>query len=201
MMTQQTYKFMDLYDNEGNQLTIEQEEYFKNTIVKDINTDLVVVYHSSKAKFNEFDINCVNLNDNKLPAFWFTNNKDRRYSFGENSIQAYINLINPINTAKITLTLEQINSLADSSMSKEQLSELIKEKRLDSDYDLIYYFAPKENNLLYNNYVQKIIDITNYDGYVYNDWVHKEITYAVFKSNQIKLITNKLPTFSNNINE
>lgn len=60
-------------DNQGRQLTKEQQEYFKDSKVRDENGNLLTVYHGSKNKFNEFtfDIN------------WFSSSKEYSNNYGK----------------------------------------------------------------------------------------------------------------------
>ncbi|MDD6882054.1 MAG: hypothetical protein PUE18_10840, partial [Firmicutes bacterium] len=62
-----------LSDSEGRQLTKEQQEYFKDSKVRDENGNLLTVYHGSKNKFNEFtsDIN------------WFSSSKEYSNNYGK----------------------------------------------------------------------------------------------------------------------
>ena len=114
-------------------------------------------------------------------------------------MSVYVNIINPINRLHIHLTLEQINKIIGGRLTQEQLDNIITNNKLTSDYDLIYYFSPKNNIEIYKKYIDKVIKVTKYDGYIFPDKIHNEITYAIFKPNQIKSITNKIPTQSNNI--
>ena len=43
-------------DSEGNKLTKEQQEFFKDSKVRDENGNLLVVYHGTDADFTAFDI-------------------------------------------------------------------------------------------------------------------------------------------------
>lgn len=62
-----------LTDNQGRQLTKEQQEYFKDSKVRDENGNLLTVYHGSENKFNEFtsDIN------------WFSSSKEYSDNYGK----------------------------------------------------------------------------------------------------------------------
>lgn len=60
-------------DNQGQQLTKEQQEYFKDSKVRDENGNLLTVYHGSKNKFNVFtsEIN------------WFSSSKEYSNNYGK----------------------------------------------------------------------------------------------------------------------
>jgi hypothetical protein len=159
-------------DNEGNILTTEQVEYFKNSKVRDKDNNLLICYHGSEENhidvFKELDsygINAIYFSDSKELGNKFTYNTGKNY-------QCYLNIINPI---------------------------------------IIDAAGKAYNNIIYNNEICHISDILQkinhhnndgliiknikeYDGQLCND-------YIIFKSEQSKLITNKHPTSSKNINE
>lgn len=65
------------HDSEGNELTKEQQEYFKNTKVLDENGNLKVVYHGTvSGEFTIFDINKTQAENNVGKGFYFTSDED-----------------------------------------------------------------------------------------------------------------------------
>lgn len=62
-----------LKDSDGNELSPEQQEYFKNSKVVDKDGNLLVVYHGSPSKFTEFSHSFMNTNGNAHgKGFYFT---------------------------------------------------------------------------------------------------------------------------------
>lgn len=184
-------------DSEGNELSKEQQEFFKDSKVRDENGNLKVVYHSSNSKFNTFDITKANLNDGKLQGFWFTDNKSKRYFYGDNSIEAYINITNPVNMDKITLSLDQVNDLLSVrkiTINENTYKSLIKSEDLKNDYDLLLYLAPENSVEAYKDYLERVIYATGYDGYVLKNFAAEQTVYVVFSPEKIKNTSNLTPT-------
>ena len=82
-------------DSDGNQLTKEQQEYFKNSKARNADGNLMVVYHGSKDfGFTEFDTAKA---DDKTSLF-FTNSEDMANSYVNDKsklYKTYLNLENP----------------------------------------------------------------------------------------------------------
>lgn len=82
-------------DSEGNELSPKQQEYFNDSVVRDENGNLLVVYHGTTNDFTVFD---KELSNN---AFFFTDDKLTAMSYyGFNSAQGktmnlYLNITNP----------------------------------------------------------------------------------------------------------
>ena len=200
-------------DNQGRHLSKEQQEYFKDSKVRDENGKLIVVFHGTNKKFNEFN-SSVN---------WFTDSQKYSEYYGreKNKIQKALNLEPKKSkyTYKAYLNIEKPKILGnidgyiqDYNMSKEQFGVDVK------------YFL-KESNIPYNDFknivdtynigkneydqAYRIYDITNskefrdyliskgYDGIIANE--KGNTSYAVFNSNQIKNIDNINPTSSEDI--
>ena len=63
-------------DSAGNELTAEQQEYFKDSKVRDAEGNLLVVYHGSPSKFTVFDHRKLNTHGNAHGrGFYFTETK------------------------------------------------------------------------------------------------------------------------------
>ena len=193
-------------NNLGNDLTPQQEEYFQDSKVRDENGNLMIMYHSSNADFDIFDLSFANLKDGKLQGFWFTNNEKQKFFYGSNSVSCYINITNPVNRTQITLSTEEIKQLAtirglQNKVNDEIVQKFINNGTFSSDYDIIRYFAPKTNNEEYKKYINKIKETTGYDGYMLEDYDTEAVYAIAFNPNQIKLVTNQNPTNSNSISD
>lgn len=92
-----------LTDNQGRELTKEQQEYFKDSKIRDENGNLMQVYHMTGDVFNKIDFS-----KNAQGLFWFTTSKEALLS-GEvsangtkekhkaNIMELYANIKNPAN--------------------------------------------------------------------------------------------------------
>ena len=155
-------------DSEGNPLTPEQVEFFRDSKVRDKQGKLLVVYHGTTEQFDEF-----------FGYSFFTDdyfNADG-YASGEYVYEVYLNLTHPY--------------VFDAKGKKYN--------KLDCEY------GSSTREVISN------VDDKNYDGVIFkniNDsWTDDEdiddisTVFVAFEPNQIKAITNKTPSNSNNINE
>ena len=76
-------------DSEGNTLSKEQQEFFKDSKVRDEDGNLLVCYHGTDAKFNSFS------NIQTEPGYWFTEEKEYAASHGDNILEVYLDIRNP----------------------------------------------------------------------------------------------------------
>lgn len=89
-------------DNQGRELTKEQQEYFKNSQIRNRDGFLLALYHGTNQDFNIFDIKKLGNNmksaGNYGDGFYFTQNKDSAiwYSGGNGNLkEVYLNIKNP----------------------------------------------------------------------------------------------------------
>ena len=171
---------MSVQDNQGRTLTKEQQEYFKDSKVRDENGNLEVMYHGTdNGGFNTFDINQFGKNDNGWlgKGFYLTNDFDYAESYAKELYsdeytqngevkETYINLKNPYiltdekYSRNPTLLQEELGA-----KNSTEVTEILKTKGYDGV--LLEYEDYKGNNF-------------------------KEV--MVFNSNQIKNIDNTNPT-------
>lgn len=177
-------------DNQGRELTKEQQEYFKDSKVRDENGKLLTVYHGTRADFNVFDKNRAGDNyengwSQSGKGFYFTDNKAEAQEFGDYSLgdadtqikEVYLNITNPFDTS-----LENTQVLND----------------IGKDYGVDPQFLQRGDYLLRwfrNNDIDasEVLQKYGYDGIV--DYGH----YVAFDSNQIKNADNTKPTASKDI--
>lgn len=165
---------MNSVDSNGNKLSKQQIEYFKNSKVVDANNNLKVMYHGSyEPKFDIFDKKYLGTSTNAKSAklgFFFTDDRGlasqyaRRSATG-NLFEVYLNITKPI--------IKDFNG--ESVNADKELVNLI-------------------NSALYNNN-DGVIALNLKDGFTVNN------QYIVFEPNQIKSIDNRKPTNHDNINE
>ena len=186
-------------DNQGNVLSSEQLEYFKDSKVVDKNNQLVVCYHGSPNDFNEFKKDLIGTNNHALPnvglfgkGFYFSNEQYNASKYGDTKAY-YVNIKNPF--------------MWKDYNTKEKIEQLIKEFGDNIEYRYDYYFD--EYRMSYLDTIEKqtkfaeFLKSKGYDGVIYTSLEHfdKEWEVVAFEPNQIKLITNTNPTTSNKTNE
>lgn len=174
-------------DSQGRELSKEQQEFFKDSKVRDENGNLLVCYHGTDTDFNTFDANFIST-DNKLGyGFYFMAGKKLQFSY-DYIKSTYLNITNPItDTSK--------------NLSKEVLNEFCDRLGIEFEYDSTDFDLDVYQRLCYDytgsikKFLEYAISILKVDGVI-----SKERNVAVaFSSNQIKLTTNKNPTKSEDV--
>ena len=112
-----------LKDSKGNTLTKEQQEYFKDSKVRDENGNLLVVYHGSSAKFTVFKHKHINAHGNAHGrGFYFTEKKSLAEGFekeGGQLLEGYLNITNPLLEDKVTIKKTDLLKLIKATCNEE----------------------------------------------------------------------------------
>ena len=155
-------------------LTKAQEEYFRESKIKDENGILLVCYHSTNHDFDVFNKDSIQ----RGPGFWFTVDKSYSEKHGDNLHAVYLNIKNPFNTENIDLQYQYLSEFSE------------KQGLADGEWPYKDYY-PKE----FGEFLQS----KGYDGMM---WEYRgEYTIIAFEPNQIKLTTNLYPTQSNDFKD
>lgn len=185
------------HDSEGNPLTSKQNEYFKDSKVRDKDGRLLEVYHYTNNDFSVFDNEKIGLNTGDSgyfgKGFYFTASKTYGKGFGKNRISVYLNIKNP-------LIVEDL-----STSEKHELLNFIKENseeaRLDKNISIenlnftsLHYGLFADYAELFTSYATK----NGYDG-ILSDSGNNPIEIVAFEPNQIKETTNLNPTINDDI--
>lgn len=170
-------------DSEGNPLSPEQIEFFKNSKIRDRQGRLLVCYHGSNAKFDRFDKSKVT--DGSFGrGFYFTTNEYEASEYGSNIAKVYLNIAN-------------LYYIGDEDCDERLLAYL---EQQGVEFDMGDAKREAGNNIIeyfdFEQFVTDAIIELGYDGIQpFSDM------FIAFEPNQIKSITNKTPTNSDNINE
>lgn len=185
-------KYTVAHDSEGNPLTAKQNDYFKDSKVRDENGNLLVVYHGTPERFNIFKSGYGGLygagmyftEDVKYAEGYSKNLTINGKSVGGRVISAYINLENP-------LTIDNIKDLDDVYYKASR-------KEIQEDG---FFYTETIKDFDFGKWLRE-----NYDGIIVNnpaldqpDVNMKGKFIIAFNSNQIKETTNLNPTISNDI--
>lgn len=190
-------------DNEGNPLSKEQIEFFKNSKVRNKKGELVVCYHSTKYEFDTFNRGLA-----KIGLFgdgmYFSTSSENIFSHGDKYKVVYLNLENPV-----------ILHHNDSSLDADVISTILVDTTGAFDsalYDSMYH--PFGDWYLVEMYYEKIMgehkrfdelaEMSGYDGIIVlsdEDIENRRTEIEVFLPNAIKSVDNINPTSSDNINE
>lgn len=117
-----------MQDNQGRTLSKEQQEYFRDSKVRDENGNLLTVYHGSNSEFTVFDAKkSGQASKESKVGFWFTETKEGAENFANSlwygdkkatSYETYLNIKNP-----------KVYNSIDNSIELENIDNRIKEQK------------------------------------------------------------------------
>ncbi len=189
-----------LTDNQGRELTKEQQEYFKDSKVRDENGNLLVVYHGTpNGDFTVF-----------RDGTYFTDNKEYADTYqheGASSISTGKVATNP-KTFEVYLNIKKPFDINDAEARDIYINEYIKGGNAmginpylsDAEYDKIKTIDWTEGEDLREFLIENGYD---YDGLIldeggtggYGEEVKSRgLSYVIFNANQVKSVDNTNPT-------
>lgn len=211
-------------DSEGNELSDQQQEYFKDSKVRDENGKLKPVYHGTGSHFNVFSYDFIGKTGSAEGyGFYFTDQieKARGYSKkGTDVMSGYLNITKPLSTSELTLTENEIRGLlseldptgdeilanfeytGEGYPSKQWYNKAMKETidtlmENESDDDVL---AEIVNSGSDNETVLTTVrNLYGYDGYIVEDKYEDGNVYVAFSSEQFKNADNRQPTSDKDI--
>ena len=184
-------KSYSLKDSQGNELSQQQAEYFRDSKVRDEQGNLLVVYHGSKANATVFKKEYISSWNMFGRGYYFTSSKKRAERFAKGSLKkVYLNIENPFFTNKrecLDLLYAEINN------TQKDIEEYSEEKGVGGRefFKICYYLDDIGVD------VSKILQDLGFDG-VYDEG-YEDIEVVAYESNQIKLTTNLNPTSDQDI--
>ena len=160
-----------LKDSDGNELSPEQQEYFKNSKIVDKYGNLLVVYHGSPNKFTEFSHSFMNTNGNAHGrGFYFTEDINYADGFkkdGGQLLKGYLNIQKPISETEVTISRANLIKLIKATC-EAQAKEFIDEESYDNIEDA-----------LLDTWVSNYVD--TYSAYSM-DYVYRSVADSVLNS-------------------
>lgn len=106
-----------LTDNQGRTLTKEQQEYFKDSKVRDENGYLLEVYHGTNVDFNVFNYDNFGVNGNRYgTGFYFTDDIKEAEHFTNNGTikKVYLNIKKPLNAYGKKMSYSKFSKILNS---------------------------------------------------------------------------------------
>lgn len=175
-------------DSEGTQLTEAQQEFFKDSKVRDSKGRLLVMYHGTTVNFNTFKKGDVGFHFGTKAA------ARGRVGYGKNAImkRVHLNITNPIVFEEDLGSWDADYRLTQELFERDILTRDEVEQVLLSDDRSYRRPTEKANRKLAEILLQK-----GYDGIAYsNTFETKKPTtsYIAFQSNQAKVVENETPT-------
>ena len=192
-------------DSEGTQLTESQQEFFKDSKVRDSEGKLLVVYHGTPdGKFYEFSYDKAGMVGGSQHGYGFYFSDSERdaklYTQGTGTIiRAHLNITNPIDaTAKdlssdVSAIFDRLPMYAKSNL-REKYGDLETAKRQFAKWDngTMLSILCRDTEMHPEVFNTVLLNL-GYDGIVYAENGYAT-EYVAFKSSQAKATTNKTPT-------
>lgn len=206
-------------DSDGNRLSESQNEYFKNSKVRDEDGNLLKVYHGSPNRFTIFDPERINTHGAaEGRGFYFTDNRNMAEGYTHNTdnvYEGYLNITKPLDLEKRTLTAAQVKKLlraldptGDDIISNysdgagypskawynRALNDATREiiNDCDNDADILAEIANSGGGD--GEVLSAVRNTLGYDGYIAEDKYEGAKVYVAFESNQFKNADNLNPS-------
>jgi hypothetical protein len=200
-------------DSEGNTLTEQQTEFFKDSKVRDEDGNLQVMWHGTYNDFTVFDIGKAGINwggDSRLgKGFYFAYTEREAQEWGKSAktIKAYLNIKNPLDyTQSVPKNIsDEIDKYIEKSLAEfdEEKSWLTKgqyaenlensRERYKKNFSWFVDKFKYDDNGKMTDGIREFLSKLGYDGIIAEDEV------VAFYPEQIKLTTNKTPSENKDI--
>ncbi len=212
-------------DTEGRSLSEGQKEYFKDSLIKNEDGKLMVVYHGSPNEFTEFKHDFIGTTGTaEGKGFYFTNNRSfaEGYSRSDDGhvLEGYLDIKKPLSLDEITLTkgelkkfLTKVDPTGDEILSDYDTesgvgypSKAWYNRALNDTINAFLDFnendadiAAEIYNMLGKDGLLEFKNILGYDGFIARDKYPDSEVYVAFDSNQFKNVDNENPTSDQDI--
>lgn len=208
-------------DSAGRELTEAQQEYFKDSKVRDADGQLKPVYHGSAAIFTKFSADFMSQNgSSEGQGFYFTDYKPMAQGYEKNGgqlLEGYLDIKKPLSDSEVTLTAAEVKQLIkavdptgdDLVLNYDSRGGLGYPSRAwynrsvedtlratmstsESDSEILAELA---NGMGDPGKVLKTVrELLGYDGYIVEGKYNDATVYVAFDSSQFKNADNKTPT-------
>ena len=208
-------------DSEGRILTEAQQDYFKDSKVRDAEGRLKVVYHGSGAVFTKFSADFMSQNGSaEGQGFYFTDYKPMAEGYskkGGQLLEGYLDMKNPLSDSEVTLTYAEVRKLIkaidptgddlvlnyDSKggmgyPSREWYNRSVEDtlratmSTSDSDSEILAELANGTGDP--GAVLKAAREVLGYDGYIVEGKYDNATVYVAFDSSQFKNVDNQSPT-------
>lgn len=208
-------------DSTGRKLSEQQQEYFKDSKVRDAEGRLKPVYHGSSAQFTEFSADFMSQNgSSEGQGFYFTDLKTMAQGYekgGGQLLKGYLDIKNPLSDSEVTLTSAEVKRLIlaidptgddlvlnyDSRggigyPSRAWYNRAVNDtlrmtmETSESDSEILAELANGMGN--HGAVLKAAREVLGYDGYIVEGKYDNATVYVAFDSSQFKNIDNLTPT-------
>ena len=208
-------------DSLGNDLSAEQQEYFKDSKVRDAEGRLRVVWHGSGANFNVFSHDFISMHGSmEGQGFYFTDKKSMAEGYqkkGGKLFEGYLDIKKPLSDSFLTLTRAEVTRLLktvdptgddvvinyDPQGGMGYPSKAWYDRALRATVDSLMNYNETDSELLADlansgagpeNVLKTVRKELGYDGYIVDNKYDNATVYVAFESNQFKNADNTTPT-------
>ena len=210
-----------LRDSAGRGLTAAQQEYFRDSQVRDADGNLKVVYHGSAAIFTKFSADFMSQNgSSEGQGFYFTDYKPMAQGYEKNGgqlLEGYLDIKKPLSDSEVTISAAEVKRLIraldptgddlvlnyDSrggmgypsrTWYNRSVEDTLRATMSTSDSDS-EILAELANGMGDPGKVLKTTrELLGYDGYIVEGKYDDATVYVAFDSSQFKNVTNQNPT-------
>lgn len=208
-------------DSAGRELTEAQQEYFKDSKVRDADGKLKPVYHGSAAIFTKFSADFMSQNgSSEGQGFYFTDYKPMAQGYEKNGgqlLEGYLDIKKPLSDSEVTLTAAEVKQLIkavdptgdDLVLNYDSRGGIGYPSRAwynrsvedtlratmstsESDSEILAELANGMGNP--GKVLKTVRELLGYDGYIVENKYDNATVYVAFDSSQFKNADNKTPT-------
>ena len=208
-------------DSAGRQLSEQQQEYFKDSKVRDAEGRLKPVYHGSDALFTKFSADFMSKNgSSEGQGFYFTDLKTMAQGYekkGGQLLEGYLDIKNPLSDSKVTLTSAEVKRLIkaidptgddlvlnyDSRGGMGYPSKAWYERAVNDTLRMTMETSESDSEILAElangmgnpgAVLKAAREVLGYDGYIVEGKYGNATVYVAFDSSQFKNMDNLTPT-------
>lgn len=208
-------------DSTGRKLSEQQQEYFKDSKVRDAEGRLKTVYHGSSAQFTKFSADFMSKNgSSEGQGFYFTDLKNMAQGYekdGGQLLEGYLDIKNPLSDSEVTLSNEEVKRLImaidptgdDLVLNYDSRGGMGYPSRTwynravndtlrmtmgnsESDSEILAELANGMGNP--GAVLKAAREVLGYDGYIVEGKYDDATVYVAFDSSQFKNVDNLTPT-------
>lgn len=208
-------------DSVGRELTEAQQEYFKDSKVRDADGKLKPVYHGSAAIFTKFSADFMSQNgSSEGQGFYFTDYKPMAQGYEKNGgqlLEGYLDIKKPLSDSEVTITAAEVKQLIkaldptgdDLVLNYDSRGGIGYPSRAwynrsvedtlratmstsESDSEILAELANGMGNP--GKVLKTVRELLGYDGYIVESKYDNATVYVAFDSSQFKNADNKTPT-------
>lgn len=208
-------------DSEGRELTEAQEEYFRDSQVRDADGKLKVVYHGSAAQFTEFSADFMSQHGSaEGQGFYFTDYKPMAQGYegkGGQLLEGYLDIKKPLSDSDVTLSKAEVKRLIqaldptgddlvlnyDSRGGMGYPSRAWYNRSVEDTLRAVMSTSDSDSEILAElanamgdpgKVLKTTRELLGYDGYIVDGKYDNASVYVAFDSSQFKNVTNLNPT-------